>query len=373
MNELWKDRPLVIVHTESHRQWGGQEKRVFNEGCWMRKIGHRLILLAPAGSPVFKRAEENGWETRDVSFNRLSTISDIIKVRTILKQIKPDVFNTHGNQDGKVGLIAASGLEIPCIILSRHISAPVSNNWYNRILYRKKCHYIFTTSRAAADQIMQVLNIAQGKIYFVPSGIQVPEDLPDMEQARMTFVKEFHLDSEARFIGCVSRLDEQKGIANLIQAFHLIHQNIPDHHLVILGEGEGRSGFELLARSCHLSQKVHFPGFREDIWPFYRAIDCKVLASNENEGVPQALLEAMFAGCPVVATRVGGIPDVVQHEETGLLVPPDNPKRIGEAILETLKGGNTARRIENALNRVEKSHTIHAMGKKILDIYRLKF
>jgi glycosyltransferase involved in cell wall biosynthesis len=97
-----------------------------------------------------------------------------------------------------------------------------------------------------------------------------------------------------------------------------------------------------------------------------------ILASPENEGVPQVLLEAMFARCPVVATRTGGIPDVVRHEETGLLVPPKNPQALAQGILEVLQSPNKSYRMDRAYEMVNQSYTIHSMGKKILDLYRLR-
>lgn len=151
--------PLTIVHTESHRQWGGQERRVFHEGEWMRARGHRLVLLAPEGTPVSDHARNAGWEVHPIAFTRLSLPGDVFRVRRLLREIRPDVLNTHGNTDAKVGLTAARGLGIPCVIRSRHITPPVSNTWYNRLLYRTLCHYVFTTSQTAADGLVRDLGV----------------------------------------------------------------------------------------------------------------------------------------------------------------------------------------------------------------------
>ena len=100
---------LKIVHTESHRQWGGQERRVFNECQWMQQRGHHIILIAPGSSPIYEKAVAAGWEVYPVPFKNLGILSDFFRVRHILKKIQPDVLNTHGNTDSKVGLTAAGG------------------------------------------------------------------------------------------------------------------------------------------------------------------------------------------------------------------------------------------------------------------------
>ena len=98
---------LTIVHTESHRSWGGQESRVLNECLWMKKNGHRVWLAAPARSQIYTRAKSAGLDVWAMSFNNLSAVSDFIGLRRRLKNIAPDVLNTHGNLDAKVGLTAA--------------------------------------------------------------------------------------------------------------------------------------------------------------------------------------------------------------------------------------------------------------------------
>jgi glycosyltransferase involved in cell wall biosynthesis len=118
-------------------------------------------------------------------------------------------------------------------------------------------------------------------------------------------------------------------------------------------------------------------GFTDDVWPVYRAFDCKVLASeNINgipfEGVPQALLEAMYCECPVIGSKTGGIPDIIRHGATGLLFDPGDADTLAQQITETLsRKAETQNRVNAAREKVQKFHTIDAMGKNILRIYQL--
>jgi glycosyltransferase involved in cell wall biosynthesis len=118
-------------------------------------------------------------------------------------------------------------------------------------------------------------------------------------------------------------------------------------------------------------------GFTDDVWSVYRALDCKVLASeNINgipfEGVPQALLEAMYCECPVIGSKTGGIPDIIEHRITGLLFDPGDADTLATLMLETLfQETATRKRAETAFKKVLKNHTIEAMGRNILRIYHL--
>ncbi len=362
---------LKILHTESHREWGGQERRVFTECRWMSQKGHHIILLAPGQSEVYRRGDKEGWEVYDIPFTRIGMLKDFFRVRALLGKIRPDVLNTHGNTDSKVALTAASGLKIPCVIRSRHSAPAVSNSWYNRLLYRDFSDYILATANCVTHQLVRDLDISTDRIFTLPSGVIPCSDLPEHEDARQSLSAELGLDAETKFIGFVGRLSNEKGLTFLIDAFFKIRDIIPKYHLVLVGEGGFLSTLEAQVREKNLRDRVHFPGYRENPWPYFRAFDCFILASSKYEGTAQVILQAMFAECPVVGTNAGGIPDVITHEETGLLTPPDNADLLAEAILKTLGDETSAkRRTENALRYVQANHTVDKMGEKILEIYR---
>ncbi len=362
--------PLTIVHTESHRQWGGQEIRIFNECAWMHRRGHRVVVIAPRASCLYRRAREQGWRIHAVAFRDLGLPFDMLRLRGLLRKIRPHVLNTHGNIDSKAGLAAAWGLSIPCVIRSRHHSPPVRPSWYNRLLYRRLCDVVFTTGDVITRQLVADLDAGRRRVITITSGIAVPDHLPAPEDARRRLAAELGLAPDARFIGCVSLLDPGKGQDVLIDAFAQLAGTLVHHHLVFIGDGAYRDRLRSHVPSA-VTGRVHFPGFREDPWPCFRAMDCHVLASTRYEGTPQVILQAMFAGCPVVATRTGAIPGVVRHGVTGLLAEPGDATSLADAIRHTLAEPiEAARRAQEALQYVHARHTMDAMGEKILSVYR---
>jgi glycosyltransferase involved in cell wall biosynthesis len=367
-------RSLVIVHTESHRNWGGQEIRVLNECLWMKKKGHRAILVASKKSQIFPRAKAAGLDVLPMSFSNLTALGDLLRLRGWLKKFSPDVLNTHGNMDAKVGLLAASGLKVPCVIRSRHHSHPVSPTWYNRLMYRHLSHYIFTSAQCISDQIATDLAVDPSKVVTVSSGFFPPDQMMEKEDAIRQLQAEFQLERHTRFIGSVAMLGDWKGHDYLIDAFAAIHDRFPNHHLMIVGDGEEKPSLMQRATNHGLSHKIHFAGFRKDPWPFFFAFDVNILASTKNEATSQVLPQAMYARCPVIGTRAGGIPEVIEHGQTGNVVEPANAAALAGAIQTILNNPEAvAQQVERAYHMASENYTMGVMMDRILGLYHRAF
>ncbi|MCG8564086.1 MAG: glycosyltransferase family 4 protein [Desulfobacterales bacterium] len=373
MRSLYK-----IIHTTCHTGWAGLEKRIFNESLWMRERGHEVIIVAPEDTPLYTRAKEADFKVYPIAFTRLSLFKDYGRLKALFKKEAPHILNTHGNTDGKVALLAAKKARIPCRIFSRHISAHVKNSWLNRLIYKKWSHYTFTTAGYTTRHLTRVFGLKHNQVFSMPSGIIPPETLMDKDGARKALAKELDLEEKTRFIGFAGRISRDKGVDILVKAFARIQRRIP-HHLAIVGDGTEAYMEELKewVQSKGLAERVHFVGFRENVWDFYRALDCKILASrNKNgipfEGVPQALLEAMYCSCPVVGAQSGGIGDIIEDQVTGLIFPVEDHETLSQHICDTIENpARTLERVHTARKRVQKSHTMDAMGRDTIRIYRL--
>jgi glycosyltransferase involved in cell wall biosynthesis len=363
-------RPLTIIHTESHRSWGGQEIRVLTECLWMKKKGHRPILIASKKSQIYQKAKAAGLDVLPMSFTNLTALGDLIRLRGWIKSYAPDVLNTHGNMDAKVGLLAAVGLSIPCVIRSRHHSHPVTPSWYNKLLYRKLSDYIFTSAQCISDQIVDDLAVDPLKVVTVSSGFVPPDRMISKPDAIRELQKEFDLAPDSRLIGSVAMLSEWKGHRFLIDAFAAISRQFPHYHLMIVGDGAQMQALVQRAQHHGLSDRIHFAGFRENPWPFFRAFDVNILASTKNEATSQVLPQAMYAGCPVIGTRAGGIPEVIDHGNTGCLVEPADSAALADAMQMILEDPEAAAQLAaRAQQMASENYTMEAMVNRILDRY----
>jgi glycosyltransferase involved in cell wall biosynthesis len=345
----------------------------------MTQKGHTIIIVAPAKSPLLKKAKAYGLKTYAVEFKRLGMIKDYKFLKTLFINENPDIVNTHGNEDSQIGIFAAHKAKIRCKILSRHISAHVSKSWYNTLLYKKLANYIFTTADYTTNHLQTVFKLTEKQIFSMPSGIIPPKTLLPKEEARNKLLRKLDLNPETRLLGFVGRVSTAKGTDTIIKAFKKIALKIPDYHLVIVGDStkEYIESLWKMAKGLQIDKKIHITGPQDNVWLYYRAFDCKILASKNKrgipfEGVPQALLEAMYCSCPVVGAKSGGIPDIIEHDKTGLLFNSDDPENLAEMILQVLnQNDETKKRVQIAFAMVKKHHTIDAMGRNILRIYKL--
>ncbi len=373
MRSLYK-----IVHTTCQTGWGEQEQRIFNESVWMENKGHQVVIVAPKGSPLFTKAKEKGFRVHGVSFKRVSAIKDYGQLKQIFKEEQPHILNTHGNADSKIALPAAQKAGVPCRILSRHIRFPVRSTWYNRKIYKRLTHFIFTTSDHTTQHLQRVFKLKDMKIFSMPSGILEPKNLAPRDAARKALAEELSLDSATRFIGFTGMVSRDKGVDTILKALKLIQSKIP-HHLAIVGNGTPDYLAELkrLAQGLGIGKRTHFIAHKAEAWPYYRAFDCKVMASRNNkaipvEGVPLALLEAMYSSCPVIGSKTYGITDIIVDKKTGLLFDPESPEELADMILDTITNeATTLERVHQAREQVKKEYTIDAMGRNIIRIYRL--
>ena len=367
-----------IIHTTCQAGWGGLEKRIFNEAVWMESQGHHVVIVAPGGTPLFTKAREFGFRVYDLSFKRRSIIKDYNKLKQIFETEQPHILNTHGNLDSKIALPAARKTGVPCCILSRHINAPVKNSWYNKKIYKRLNHFIFTTADHTTRHLQQIFKLKDMEIFTMPTGIMEPEKLVPKDEARKALATELCLDPDTRFIGFIGTVSKDSGVDIILSALKRVQSHIP-HHLAVVGNvnPETLTKLTALAKKLNIEKRVHFSGFKEDIWPYHRAFDCQVLSAKTKntipfEAFPQALLEAMYSSSPVIAPEGSPITDIIIDKQTGLLFDPEKPDELARMILDTLNNeAATLERVHQAREQVKKNYTIDAMGRNIIRIYRL--
>lgn len=320
----------TILHTESSLGWGGQEHRIVVEAKIMRQRGHRLLLAGDPRGELYSRAGREGFPIFPLKFGGLSNLGAWRDLRRLLRQERVDILNTHSSLDSWVGFLAWLSLgRRPTLVRTRHLSTRVSPNWPSRRLYLAP-RAVITTSREIAGMLHSTLGVPRERLHAIPTGISLadfsPRPADPARRARLA------APPEAFVFGTVSVLRSWKGHLYLLEAFHLLRQEGLEAILVIVGEGPYRPVIEEKIHTLGLGDAVRLVGHQDSVPQWLALMDAFVLASYAHEGVPQALLQALAMGKPVAATAIGGIPEVIIPEETGLLAPPRDSQALAQAM-----------------------------------------
>ena len=324
--------PLRIVHTEASQGWGGQEIRILSEARAMIARGHQVTLLAPATAKIHAVAQAQGIPAVALPIGR-KNIRGVLALRKWLATHEVDVINTHSSTDTWLAALANLTLRHAApIVRTRHISAPVATSWPNRWLYGRTSAAIATTGERLRRDLMDRLGLAPEHVVSVPTGIDLARFSRSQARARDGVRAELGIGQDALVIGIAATLRSWKGHDYLLDAFSALAAQYPRLELLVAGDGPRREHLEQRIAATDLAQRIHLIGQREDVPDILAAMDIFALPSYANEGVPQAIMQAMAMELPVISTRVGAIDEAVADEETGFLVPPRDSLALAEKI-----------------------------------------
>jgi glycosyltransferase involved in cell wall biosynthesis len=358
-------RPLFIVHTESSLGWGGQEIRILSEAQGLIGRGHQVTLLCPPESRI--HAEAAAWKVPVVAVpiarKRPAGVRALFRW---LKRHRCDVVSTHSSTDSWLAAIALLALGRPYpMVRTRHISAPVPRNLPTRWLYTHATARIVTTGEALKKELIETNGYRAARIDSVPTGIDGARFAPgDRAAARASL----GLPAEGTLVGIVATLRSWKGHRYLVEAVAALPGTVA---LAIVGDGPQRKALEALVDKLGLRTRVRFAGNQRDVLPWLQALDIFVLPSYANEGVPQALVQAMLAGLPCVTTHAGSIAELAVPEQTALVVPPQDVPALRAAIERILKDPSLGKRLGAAARKhCSERYSYERMLERMETIYR---
>jgi len=328
---------LSIVHTESSLGWGGQEIRILSESQGLMRRGHEARILCAPGARIHAEAASWGVPAIELPIARKRP-AGLRALAAWLRENGCDVLNAHSSTDTWLAALALQWLGRPVpLVRTRHISAAVPRDPFTRWLYRSATARIVTTGEALKRQLVEVNGLPASRIESVPTGIDAGHFRPGNRAAARA---QLGLTSGALLVGIVATLRSWKGHRYLVEAMAQLPEAA---ELVIVGDGPQRAALEAQIASLGLRGRVRMPGNQADVLPWLQALDIFVLPSYANEGVPQALVQAMLCGLPCITTTAGSIGELAAHDATALIVPPRDPHAIAAAI-ERLAASNGLRR-----------------------------
>jgi len=330
---------LAIVHTESSLGWGGQELRILSEAQGLARRGHDLTLLCPPQARIYTEAPAWGLRTVALPLARKRP-AGVFALRRWLAQYRCDVLSTHSSTDSWLSAFATVGKTLP-MVRTRHISAPVPRNVLTRWLYRRASR-IVTAGEALKRDLVERTGVAAERIESVPTGADPQRYRPGDRRATRA---QLRLPVDATIIGIVATLRSWKGHRYLIDA-------LPQGALlVIVGDGPQHAALESQVTTLRMQERVRFVGNQRDVVPWLQALDIFALPSYANEGVPQALLQAMLVGLPCVTTNVGSMVELARDGETALVVPAQETAALRAALERLMRDPALRARLGDAARR----------------------
>lgn len=331
---------LRICHVASGDLWAGAEVQTVQLLTELQKDPtlHVQAIVLNKGT-LYDRLVAAGINTHLVDEGVLSSFEISRRLYEFNKRWRPDVVHTHRIKENCLGGLAAALSNIPVILHTVHGLQEALGGWEHM---KWKCYSLVSsqvTKRVASGLIGVSSEIASflGKkfpntqITCIHNGII--NDIPARTDMPETTREQIGIAETAFVVGSVGRLSPVKGIEYLIQAVSLLvhEQGIKSIQVAIVGGGPLQKSLETLSQNLAVAEHVKFIGERQDVPSLLRLFDVFAMPSL-HEGLPMALLEAMRAGCPVVASAVGGIPEVIRDGNEGVLVPPKDSSALAQAI-----------------------------------------
>lgn len=356
---------MRILHTEWSTGYGGQERRVILECRGFKARGHYVALACRAEAKIRQWAEKEGIEVFVVPFRKALDIDSIFKLIKIIKNNKIEIVNTHSGIDSWCGGLASKLSRVPVLVRTRHLNLPLKRNIFNFIHYFPDM--VITCGENMRKNLIENCGFPPNKLISIPTGVE--KKFFNIKRTPRNKTK-YGLNENTPVIINVGILRREKGHEITLKAFKFVLEKIPEAVLMIVGDGPSKPRILNEVKSLNLEEKVIFTGFLEDPSEVFSFADVNVI-SSWSEGLPQSLLQALAAGVPTVATAVGGIPEVLINNETGINVQPGDYRALAEGIIKLLTDYKWASEItQKGREIVKEKYSEETMIDKLEKLYK---
>ncbi|HEY3384897.1 MAG TPA: glycosyltransferase family 4 protein [Saprospiraceae bacterium] len=358
---------MTILHVSTPASWRGGEQQVAYLVNALHDKGIEQIVLTIERSALSKRLMEENIPVTTFISRGFMDINVARKISALCKDKTFDIIHCHDSHAHSAAVMAASlfGNKVP-IIVSRRVDFPVSGNPLSKWKYN---HPMVKRIICVSETIRTITAPAIGdknKLAVVHSGI----DLSKYQSSSPLHIlhEELGLPATAKIVGNLSALADHKDYATFIRTAGIVSATDPNIHFVIAGTGPEEKKIKNLIRDLKLNDNIHLLGFRDDPVTVMQSLDL-FLITSVTEGLGTIVLEAFAAGVPVVATRAGGIPEMVTDEVTGLLAAPRDVDALSKAVLRVLNNPILHHDLmTNALVKVQE-FSYEVTAERTLEIY----
>jgi glycosyltransferase involved in cell wall biosynthesis len=349
---------MRIVQFITPSQIGGAEVHVLSLAARLLRRGHDVTVICPRGRDLERELRARDlplWAPRTTG--KFDPVT-LIRLARRLRSWRADVLHTHLSTASLLGSLAARLAGVPAIATVHGLNSKTCFQCADRLIAVSQ----------AVKQHLTAQGVPPDRIRVIYNGIDLPADVhtpqPDLRQRVAP--------ASAVVFGTVGRLGPEKGHRYLLEAAAQLSRRagLPPVHVLIVGQGREEAPLRALAQRLGIGDRVTFAGFQREVWPYLAIMEVFVLPSLK-EGLSLSALEAMALGKPVVASRVGGTPEVVEDGETGMLVPPSDASALAEALASLVRSPEAMERMGRAgRQRVAERFGAERMASEIEEVYR---
>src|SRR5215475_8207135 len=318
----------TVLHTESSSGYGGQEIRTLAEVRWLLRHGWSALIACPPESRLFAEAAAAAIPVEPLRMRGATDLGAALRLRRLIRERGVSLVHTHSSVDSWLAGVAAKSLGRP-VVRTRHVSIPIRRR--RALVYRLADRII--TSGESVRSIVIAAGIAPERVVTISAGVDGDRFHPGVSGRAVR--RELGLD-EAPIVGLVANVRGSKGHNVFLDAAGTVLASRPDARFLIVGDGVGFEEVSRRVRDMGLDTSVLLTGFRRDIPEVMAALDVLVLPSIRSEAIPQVIPQALAVGTPVVASTVGGSPELIRDGENGRLVPPGDAAALADAVLALL-------------------------------------
>ena len=363
-------RIAILVSGFPPKWLAGTEIATYNIAKYLARSGHEVHVITSLDEGLPKESMEKGFYVHRIFLRKIRFIGIMsfwIKIFWHLKKIKPDIVHVQSIGIGIPAFLSKKILKKPYIVWGRGSDIYLPDKFTKSIskLVLKNADAVIALTE---DMKREIKKIYGRDIFVIPNGI----DLNKFNNlSKETLRKRLEIKEDEKIITFVGTLRIVKGVKYLIKAMKIIKQKSPDTKMMLVGDGEEREELESLVEELGLKERVKFIGRvqNEEIPQYMVASDVFVLPSL-SEGFPVTVLEAMASGVPMIATNVGGLPEIIKDGENGFLVEPKNPEEIAEKVLLLLEDDKLRERISRNNKKKAKGYSWDSAVEKLEEVYQ---
>jgi glycosyltransferase involved in cell wall biosynthesis len=362
-------KKLSILYTEARSCWEEQASRIYSELEGFHARGHVVALVAQPTSEIFKRSSATDIPVEAIAMNYSNVPQAIWRVMRIIHKRKVDIVNTHTSRDHWIGSIAARlSKRQPIVIRMQYHSSLIRKGFLRRLMYQKLSDHVITTGATLKKQLITERYFLSDRIASVPTGV----DLARFDSGRydLEMMRNALGHTNGPLIAITGVFTSGETFQDSIAAAAEVLKIIPKTKFYIVGTGlpaEVKRARTVISQ-YRLQNEVSILGYPEDSSQILSAMDLLIHCSSDNLDLPHIILQALAMGKPIVATKVGAIPEIVFDGVTGYLVPPRDVQSLADRVTELLQDelkrkafGQAGRRLarekfslENMLDRIEQ-------------------